>query len=192
MSFFKVKRYNGLYMTINTLSQTFQSHQLMQLANEAARFLESTPKHALPLKSQFKGAGVYSLYYTGKNANYLNLKGKAIYVGKAVPTGARTGRVITRDEPKLRTRLNEHVKSIQQASNLNVTDFKCQFMIIPLEMSALIPVIESTLITKYQPIWNTRIDGFGNHDPGKGRYQQSRSQWDKMHPGRAWTKKLKG
>lgn len=40
------------------------------------------------------------------------------------------------------------------------------------------------------PVWNQIIDGFGNHDPGKGRYQQRRSVWDIIHPGREWSKKL--
>ncbi|WP_210795037.1 Eco29kI family restriction endonuclease [Pseudoalteromonas ostreae] len=173
-------------MTINVLSQTFQSHQLMQLANEATRFLELTPKHPLPINSQFNGSGVYALYYNGKNPNYLALGGKPIYVGKAVPTGSRTGTYITREEPKLKNRLNEHVRSIQHTTNLNIADFKCQFIIIPLEMSAIISVVESMLINKYKPIWNTKIDGFGNHDPGKGRYEQARSEWDKIHPGRPW------
>lgn len=58
-------------------------------------------------------------------------------------------------------------------------------------MSAIISVVESVLINRYQPIWNTKIDGFGNHDPGKGRYEQAKSEWDKIHPGRAWAEKLK-
>ena len=29
---------------------------------------------------------------------------------------------------------------------------------------------ESLLIAKFAPIWNKLIDGFGNHDPDKGRY----------------------
>lgn len=35
------------------------------------------------------------------------------------------------------------------------------------------------------------IDGFGNHDPGKGRYNQMRSRWDTLHPGRSWAVKCK-
>jgi len=178
-------------MTINVLSQTFQSHQLVQLANEAARFLESTSKHQLPISSQFNGSGVYALYYSGKNPKYLALSGKPIYIGKAVPTGTRTGTFVAREEPKLKSRLNEHARSIKQTSNLNIMDFKCKFMIIPIEMSAIISVVESVLINRYQPIWNTKIDGFGNHDPGKGRYEQAKSEWDKIHPGRAWAEKLK-
>lgn len=36
------------------------------------------------------------------------------------------------------------------------------------------------------------LDGFGNHDPGKGRYEQAKSAWDVLHPGRAWADKCKG
>ena len=40
-------------------------------------------------------------------------------------------------------------------------------------------------------MWNRCIDGFGNHDPGKGRYQQQKSPWDCIHQGREWADKLK-
>jgi hypothetical protein len=179
-------------MSINIFTQTFRSPHLMQLANEASRFLESTPKHVLPISAAFNGVGVYALYYNGRHESYVGLAKKPIYIGKAVPTGARAGAILTREEPKLKNRLNEHVRSIQQASNLDIVDFKCQFIIIPLEISAIIPVVETALIKKYQPVWNTKIDGFGNHDPGKGRYKQARSQWDKLHPGRRWAEKLNG
>jgi hypothetical protein len=39
--------------------------------------------------------------------------------------------------------------------------------------------------------WNVLIDGFGNHDPGGGRYNQKKSSWDVIHPGRTWAEKLK-
>jgi hypothetical protein len=40
--------------------------------------------------------------------------------------------------------------------------------------------------------WNSYIDGFGNHDPGKGRYNQAKSEWDVLHKGRKWADKLQG
>jgi len=52
-----------------------------------------------------------------------------------------------------------------------------------------IPLGESLLIAKFTPIWNTLIDGFGNHDPGRGRYEGMRPRWDVLHPGRAWAEK---
>jgi hypothetical protein len=42
----------------------------------------------------------------------------------------------------------------------------------------------------FSPLWNRKIDGFGNHDPGSGRYNQQRSPWDVIHPGRPWAAKL--
>jgi len=39
-------------------------------------------------------------------------------------------------------------------------------------------------------LWNIVLDGFGNHEPGSGRYNQQRSAWDIIHPGRQWAEKL--
>ncbi|MBN1176697.1 MAG: Eco29kI family restriction endonuclease [Dehalococcoidales bacterium] len=52
--------------------------------------------------------------------------------------------------------------------------------------------VEAELIRKYEPVWNTIIDGFGNHDPGSGRYNQAPSEWDVIHPGRLWASRLTG
>ena len=35
------------------------------------------------------------------------------------------------------------------------------------------------------------MDGFGNHDPGSGRYAQQKSPWDELHPGREWANRLR-
>jgi hypothetical protein len=53
-----------------------------------------------------------------------------------------------------------------------------------------IPLGESLLIEMFAPIWNTTLAGFGNHDPGRGRYNQQRSLWDTLHPGRNWANNL--
>ncbi len=47
------------------------------------------------------------------------------------------------------------------------------------------------MIAKFAPIWNTLLEGFGNHDPGSGRYNGKIPKWDVMHPGRAWAVKCK-
>jgi hypothetical protein len=41
------------------------------------------------------------------------------------------------------------------------------------------------------PLWNYSLDGFGNHDPGAGRYNQQRSPWAEIHPGRPWAARLR-
>ncbi len=69
-------------------------------------------------------------------------------------------------------RLREHAASIQQVSNLSLDDFLCQYLVVD---DIWISLGESLLIEKFSPIWNTILVGFGNHDPGKGRYNQQRS-----------------
>ena len=59
------------------------------------------------------------------------------------------------------------------------------------EADLVVPV-EAELIRGYKPLWNSVVDGFGNHDPGAGRYNQARSEWDVLHPGRFWAKRLTG
>ena len=56
----------------------------------------------------------------------------------------------------------------------------------------MISTVEARLINLHKPLWNSCIDGFGNHDPGKGRYQQAKSDWDVIHPGRYFASKCKG
>lgn len=112
-----------------------------------------------------------------------------IYVGKAVPAGARKGG-FGLDKPAgkvLHKRLTEHAESIQGTKNLNLEDFACRYLVVD---DIWIPLGESLLIEMFSPLWNMIIDGFGNHDPGKGRYNQQKSPWDVLHPGRHWAEKL--
>jgi len=56
----------------------------------------------------------------------------------------------------------------------------------------MISTIEAALIKLNLPLWNTALDGFGNHDPGNGRYEQAKSDWDVIHGGRSWAEKCNG
>ena len=38
--------------------------------------------------------------------------------------------------------------------------------------------VEAAMTRKHKPLWNSCIDGFGNHDPGSGRHHQAKSEWD--------------
>lgn len=144
----------------------------------------------------FNGAGIYAIYYTGDFEAYKPLAAKnkndgfqaPIYVGKAVPPGARKGNFSLDVEagPALYKRLQEHSESVNAAKNLKIEDFYCRFLVVD---DIWIPLGESLLIAKFAPIWNKLIDGFGNHDPGKGRYKGVRSKWDTLHPGRTWAAK---
>ena len=178
---------------------TFKSPQLKDVLGGAVDFFLSRPFSALPPDFKFNGPGVYGLYYFGNfelygklselnnNGNYL-----PIYIGKAVPPGWRTARIMNTEKPVLYGRLREHSNSISLSSNLVASDFKCKFIILNDLESGLIVPLEAELIRKYTPLWNTFVDGFGNHDPGSGRYGQAKSEWDLIHPGRAWVNKLTG
>jgi hypothetical protein len=146
---------------------------------------------------RFNGAGIYAIYYSGDFPPYRmiaekNKKGSfeaPIYVGKAVPAGARKGGYDLGTDPGsvLYNRLSEHAESIKQASStIRIEDFFCRYLVVD---DIWIPLGESLLISKFMPIWNQFLDGFGNHDPGKGRYNQQRSPWDVIHPGRKWAMK---
>jgi hypothetical protein len=144
----------------------------------------------------FIGAGIYAIYYNGNFARYKNitLRNKErfiqpIYAGKAIPEGARKGGLGSNVPigDNLYKRLVEHRKSIEAANNLNIKDFYCRFL--PVD-DIWIPLGESLLIEKTKPLWNIIVDGFGNHDPGSGRYNQQMSSWDTIHPGRNWAARL--
>ncbi|MFJ3047283.1 Eco29kI family restriction endonuclease [Herbaspirillum chlorophenolicum] len=163
-------------------------------ASVAEAMLEQPAQPLGALKS-FYGVGIYAIYYVGNFDAYQplarrNKDGKfsaPIYVGKAVPAGARKGGGVGEIKSRaLYGRLSEHAESIAAVPNLNLADFYCRFLVVD---DIWIPLGESLLIAKFAPVWNALIDGFGNHDPGKGRYNGLRPKWDVLHPGRLWAEK---
>lgn len=180
----------------------YRNDEFIEIVKDAIRYFNGTPVHTLPPPEKFSGTGVYAIYYIGKNKIYekyaeLNRLAytKPIYVGKAVPSGWRQARIYDRagkQANELYRRLGEHSKNINHGQGLESCDFMCRFMIFEDAGSDMIGTIEASLIKLNMPLWNTVLDGFGNHDPGKGRYQQANSDWDVIHPGREWTKKCKG
>ena len=176
----------------------FHSDAFAEIIKDTIRFFNGTPVHQLPPPENFLGAGVYALYYIGKSSYYTHLYNanrlqfiQPIYVGKAVPRGWRQAR-LQQAANELYSRLCEHQNSISQACNLELDDFRCRFMILEDAAADMIGTVEAALIRQYTPIWNCCIDGFGNHDPGSGRYDQAKSDWDILHPGRHWANRLKG
>jgi len=160
---------------------------------EALLAQQAHPLEALPA---FNGAGVYAIYYSGDFAAYaqisrLNQGGRLlfpIYIGKAVPPGARMGAWQELTAGKvLHKRLKEHAESIKAAENLDIQDFHCRFLVAD---DIWIPLAESLMIARFTPLWNSLIDGFGNHNPGKGRHAGMRPRWDVLHPGRTWAGQL--
>ena len=152
---------------------------------------------ALPLVDveTFRGAGIYAIYYRGDFEPYLPLaklnfeaSNHPIYVGKAIPKGGRKGASIdaSLDSLSLSGRLIEHRDSIQDASSLSIKDFTFRCLVLD---DIWIPLGESLVIQRYQPLWNQVVEGFGNHDPGSKRYNGMRPVWDELHPGRSWAAK---
>lgn len=179
----------------------YKSNAFDEIIKDTIRFFNGTPVLRLPPPERFSGTGIYALYYVGASLYYAQISDKnrmefrlPIYVGKAVPEGWRQGRVAKNqtNSYELYRRLKDHAQSIHNAENLNSEDFLCRIMILEEGAENMIGTVEAALIRYYTPIWNTLIDGFGNHDPGKGRYKQAKSDWDILHPGRSWAAKCDG
>lgn len=136
---------------------------------------------------------MYALYYEGRLPFHSGVSGgdarQPIYVGKAVPTGARKGGASGKPSSgkELHNRLCEHAKSVEQAKNLDLGEFHIRYLVVE---PVWIALAERFLIDRFQPLWNTTVDGFGNHPPGRGRSNMRRPRWDIVHPGRAWAAEL--
>jgi hypothetical protein len=154
--------------------------------NLALEVLEQ-PVHPLPPVAKPVGAGVYLLYYRGNLAPYLPFRERRhskipIYVGKADRKGMRKG--FKFDPPQgheISGRLMDHVRSIERADNLGLSDFSCRFLSVE---DSFIGLAESILVSIFDPLWNRILDGFGNNPTGGPRSTQAVSKWDQFHPGR--------
>jgi hypothetical protein len=82
---------------------------------------------------------------------------------------------------KLYNRLVKHSKSINAATNLDVSDFFCRYMLVD---EIWVPLGEARLVELFKPLWNVLIEGFGSNPEGGGRKNTARPVWDILHPGR--------
>lgn len=164
------------------------------LAESVVQALLQQPAFCMAELPSFDGAGIYAVYYRGDFPAYEEIARNnkvhfvaPIYVGKAVPKGTRKGGDLEANAGRvLFSRIMQHKRSLEEASNLDVADFWCRYLVVD---DVWIPLGEALLIAKFNPLWNKLIDGFGNHDPGKGRHAGLRPRWDVLHPGRAWADK---
>jgi hypothetical protein len=180
----------------------YTNDAFVELVKDAVRFFNGTPVQELPPPERFSGTGVYALYYTGKNPVYARLAElnrlaytHPIYVGKAVPKGWRQSRISDssgKQSFELISRLREHSRNINVGNGIQANEFSSRFVIFEEGGSDMISTIEAALIKLNRPLWNSVVDGFGNHTPGAGRFGQAKSDWDVIHPGRDWAEKCNG
>ena len=179
----------------------YSNEAFAELCKDAVRAFNGTPVCGMPPPS-FSGAGVYAIYCTATEGIYERYGNKAnrlgynrpIYVGKAVPKGWRQSRTAgqsTKDS-SLRGRLAKHTRTICAATDLDIEDFACRFMIFSGGSEDMIAAVEAALIAEYRPLWNTVIDGFGNNNPGKERMSGEVPQWHILHKGVEWAKRMTG
>ena len=170
--------------------EEFDPLNRVNLGRSVEMALLSRPLTPLGHVGPFWGTGIYAIYFAGPSSH--DLYGRLarspspIYVGRAVPKGARKGLAEaeeSRASKTLWTRLFQHANSVDQASNLDLEDFRCRWLVADM---LFVPMAERLMIQTYRPLWNVSVDGFGNHDPGGGRYEGDRSRWDTLHPGRPW------
>jgi len=180
----------------------YRNAEFSEILKDAVRFFHGTPVFQIPPPEPFTGAGIYAFYYIGKTGIYAKY-GKEInrtaynvpiYVGKATPVGWRQSRNVGSQSSgtRLFSRIKEHVNSIQSTRSLSVHDFHCRFMIFEGETQNMIAAVEAALIAEKTPLWNSVVDGFGNHAPGGKRKEGKLPAWDSLHPGRGWTSQMSG
>lgn len=171
-------------------SRAYNPLSVDELGRNAARALMAYLPVELPPDESFLGSGVYTLHYGGGFGAYRGMDDEEpVYVGKADPPGRREGRqAATRATPAVYQRLAHHARSIAAVRNLCLNDFRCRWLVLD---PVWISLTEQVLISEYRPAWNVVVDGFGNNDPGRGRRNQRRSQWDTLHPGREWAFELR-
>lgn len=177
------------------MTGAFNPLDMNNLAESIVTHIEHMEAVALDVIPSFRGAGLYAIYYRGSFEAYRQLTAvnadawrHPIYVGKAVPKGGRRGleSLEHTNSTALSSRLRQHASSVRAAENLDIAHFAARWLVVE---DIWIALGESAMIRRYRPVWNAVLDGFGNHDPGKGRINGKRSAWDTLHPGRAWAAK---
>lgn len=176
-------------------SRPFNPLDKPNLGRSIVDALLSTASRPMNEIERIRGAGVYAIYYSGAFAPYGPLSAvnqdaavHPIYVGKAIPKGGRKGGSLdaSLDSNALVGRLQEHAETLKAVDSLRIEDFV--YRMLPVD-DIWISLGETLLIQRFQPLWNQVVEGFGNHDPGKGRYDGMRPLWDELHPGRTWAAK---
>jgi len=164
-------------MVVEACRDALERQSMVRLSKENANLFQG--KH-----------GVYLIYYCPDQHAPPESRYRAlgfqnpIYVGKA---GGKT-RSAAKNPADLRSRLLDHKKSLAAAKGLDNHRAFCKVVVVPEEHWS--PMLETWAISAFHPPWNLDVAGFGNHDPGSGRRNQKRSDWDVLYPGRPWAHRL--
>ncbi|MCO6009267.1 Eco29kI family restriction endonuclease [Actinoallomurus purpureus] len=154
----------------NTICETFERQPLVSMAYEIPRF---------------EGSGLYALYYRGHSVDlYLPLASLQIpvYAGQALSSNSATGERV-RERYPLHSRLKQHRLSILEGG-LPITEFRFRALLLP-DVHA--DLGENALRVGYQPVWNSKLKGFGSKEQGSTTRQSKKSKWDTVHDGRRRT-----
>lgn len=152
----------------------------------AVELLEQ-PLTDMPPAEPFNGAGIYALYYSGSHDAYTDLCGLdggrfkyPVYIGKAAGQSAKQGfNPNGSGKRKLYGRIVDHARSIEAVDNLDLSEFKCRYLVLN---DAYIALAESVMIRLFRPPWNGM--SFGSKVVGKNRMTGKPGLWDALHPGR--------
>lgn len=132
-----------------------------------------------------EGPGLYALYYSGDFRSYEPVAeagtGWPIYLGSALPSGSRTGRIRKVRKSPILDRLERHARSVASANNLEEGHFRARWFEVD---EPFIILGEILLLRFYRPLWNSTVAGFGAKVVGEPRIGGRRSNWDTLHPGR--------
>lgn len=166
---------------------TFNPLDKNALTKVFANELTSRPAVVLPEvdPATVEGPGLYALYYSGDFKPYGAVAeagtGWPIYLGSALPSGSRTGRVRKARKPPILDRLERHAASLISARNLDEWQFQARWFEVD---EPFIILGEILLLRFYRPLWNSTVAGFGAKVVGGRRTGGRMSNWDTLHPGR--------
>ncbi|GAA3251571.1 Eco29kI family restriction endonuclease [Nonomuraea helvata] len=153
-----------------TICENFERQPLVSMTHEIPRF---------------EGSGLYALYYRGTSVHlYLPLANLQIpvYAGQALSSNSATGERV-RERFPLHSRLKQHRLSIMEGG-LSIAEFRFRALLMP-DVHA--DLGENGLRVGYQPIWNSKLKGFGSKEQGSTTRQSKKSKWDTVHDGRRRT-----
>ena len=178
-------------MTSETQNVVFNPLDKQHLGESVRDALLRQPVLPIANLEPFHGAGIFAIYYTGDFDGYdlvsiRNINGKfgtPLYVGGAFSKSEIEEELIE-NEPGMAiyNQLLRHVKSLEEASNLAVSDFYYRYLIVD---DIWIQLGISALIAWHDPLWNKLIDGFDNGGLNSICTPVLCPRWDLLHPGRS-------